>query len=137
MGVQGAEARSEVPVLDRRQALVLEEDDLVLQQGCLDVRELLLIQRDREVDVLNQGADGRRQRAGADPGHVGDLVRSAEGTAPTAARLPRRAELANPEAGEGRSQFFCCGCELGEYRTSSMLAQLNGERITGLDPNRK
>jgi hypothetical protein len=57
-------------VLDRRQALVLEEDHLVLQQGRLDVGELLLIQRDREVDVLDKGADGRRQRAGADPGHV-------------------------------------------------------------------
>lgn len=100
MGVQGAEARSEVPVLDRRQALVLEEDDLVLQQGCLDVRELLLIQRNREVGGLDQGADGRRQRAGADPGHVGDPLRRWAGAGPAAGGR------GNAEAAVGRSEIF-------------------------------
>jgi hypothetical protein len=128
MGVQGAEPGGEVPVLHRRQALVLEEEDLVPKQGRLDVRELLRIQRDREIDVLDEGTDGRRQRAGADPGHGGDPVRSAEGTAPTAARLPRRAELANPEAGEGRSPFFCSGCEglRQGARGESALPRLRG-----------
>ena len=75
MGIQGAEPGSEVPLPDARQALVLEEDDLVPKPGRLNVRELLVMQRDREVHVFDQGANGRRQRAGADPGHVSDPLR--------------------------------------------------------------
>jgi hypothetical protein len=45
VGLQGAEPGREVPVLDRRQARVIEEDDLVLQQGRLDVGERVVIPR--------------------------------------------------------------------------------------------
>ena len=100
MGVQGAEPRGEVPVLHRRQALVLEEDDLVPKQGRLDVRELLVIQRPGQVDILHQGADGGRQGAGRDPGHVGDPLWLGAGSGPAARGT------ANPAAGVGRSEIF-------------------------------
>jgi len=55
MGVQGAEPGGEVPVLDRRQALVLKEEDLTLQTGHPETRELLVIQRPGQAEIVEKG----------------------------------------------------------------------------------
>ena len=113
VGVQGAKPGREVPVLDRRQARVLEEEDLAPQQGRLDVGELLLIQGDRQVDVHDEGADGRRERAGADTGHVARSQAHPGLRRPNGLLLPVKRGAIYEGRGPQRSQIFCCHCKHG------------------------
>ena len=62
MGVQVAEPRGEVAMLDRRDVLVLEEDHLVVQQRLPDRADQVVGLRRREVDALDHRADGGRER---------------------------------------------------------------------------
>src|SRR5690348_15622241 len=69
MGVQVAEARGEVPMLNRRDVLVLEEDDLVLEQCRADLRDEFVAGIPGEIHIADDGADGGGQRRNSRTGH--------------------------------------------------------------------
>src|ERR1051326_9507682 len=83
--VECAKACRKIAVLDGREFLILEEDDLVREQSAADIEDLLVVQLLRKIDVADDGTDPRRQSCDGDPGHCLPVLWCHEGQLETAA----------------------------------------------------
>jgi hypothetical protein len=61
MRVQLAKTRREVAMLDWRNVLVFEENDLVFEECSANVGDLLIVQSLRQIDAFNDATNVRRQ----------------------------------------------------------------------------
>ena len=111
--MQRPEPGGEVPVLNRSQVLILEEDHLVLQERSPDLGDPFVVPGGLgEVDAFDHGADGWRQLA--------DLQLAHDGPPPgNVTPKPRRRKHSPPEG---------LGCRLQPFQPLAAHGRL------GVDP---